>query len=149
MWTKILAMSFNLDVVKNKLSDNRAIKFAEHCGKIIIRSKEREVSHWVNELYGFCSWIMQTRIKPNNKPVSKELIMDNFFGYSDSVDTFVPVLNNAYSLYVGSGNRDSSKDEKIFQNYRNFCEQVAELLSRRELTTIKLEQLVNQYLIIK
>lgn len=146
-WIKILAMSYNLSKIKNMLSNNKNYRFAEHCGKIIIVKDNYKVDHWIDELWGLCSWIMSTTIKPDSKGISKELIIEYFFGCCDTLESFVPILNNTYEQYISKKKRNTKNDNIIFTNYRKFCEHVAIELEKRTLTINKLKNLANKYLI--
>lgn len=143
----IIAMSMERDRLIDKLSDNRALQFAHHCGYILLFGKTQEISHWTDEMFSFCSWIQDTTLKPNNKPISYELIMEYFFGYDDSIETFNSMLDRSYLEETNKNRKDKKKDSEKFRKYRDFCNQVAQLLAQRTLNKNKLSNLVQQYLL--
>lgn len=147
-WVKIQAMSKTLKDVKRDLGDGRSAKFAEHCCKIIVTHGKVYFEHWCNELYGFCSWIMTTTIKPNNRNIDKQLIDEYFFNSCcDTLDTFKTCLKLQNMNENKDDNWNESNDELLFTAYRTFCSEVSNLLTNKSLNQYNLRDLAKELLV--
>lgn len=139
---KLRAMARTRREIITDLCDRRSDNFLEHACYIIESNNKDDIQHWTTELYGFCSWIM--RIKTSGFKLTKELILDKFFGCGEDLESFSPALRDAhYYIYK---NYDYVNSAPKFDKYRAFVNEVAEQLATRELTQVALEQLVNKYL---
>ena len=124
--------------------------FFEHCAKIITDNKSERVSHWIKELWQYCGWIQYDRIKPNNKPVSYNLMRQYFFGgWGHNYDFFKRDLYEAYIEIkkVKPEIQDKSKDRLAFVKFKIFLRKTMQMLSKQQLTEEKLTNLAKQYLI--
>jgi len=147
-WIKIIAMSKNLKDIKRDLGDGRSVKFADHCCKIIVTNGRVYFEHWTNEIYGFCSWIMTTTIKPDNRKIDLKMINEYFFGSCcDTLNTFKICLKLQNSIENKNNKWDESNDEVLFENYRNFCKQIAIYLNKNILTPNDVRDFAIKYLI--
>lgn len=147
-FVKILAMSKTLSEIKRNLGDERALQFARHCAKLMVCEYNNiNKEHWKKELFGFCSWIMNYTIKPDNKDIPKSLIDEYYFGACcDSVSTYSAALNIVWEELHLYGKRNISKDTELFNNYRTFCNEVSKLLAKHTLTIHSIEKLVDKYI---
>lgn len=124
--------------------------FFEHCAKIITDNKSERVSHWIKELWLYCGWIQYDRIKPDNKPISYDLMRQYFFGgWGHNYDFFKQDLFNAYIEIkkVKPEIQDKSNDRLAFVKFKIFLRKTMQLLSKQQLTEEKLTNLAKQYLI--
>jgi len=123
--------------------------FFEHCAKIITDNKSERVSHWIKELWLYCGWIQYDRIKPNNKPISYDLMRQYFFGgWGHNYDFFKRDLYEAYIEIkkVNSEIQDKSNDRLAFVKFKIFLRKTMQLLSKQQLTEEKLTLLAREYL---
>lgn len=124
--------------------------FFEHCAKIITDNKNKRVSHWIKELWLYCGWIQYDRIKPDNKPISYDLMRQYFFGgWGHNYDFFKRDLYEAYIEIkkVKPEIQDKSNDRLAFVKFKIFLRKTMQLLSKQQLTEEKLTNLARQYLI--
>ncbi len=124
--------------------------FFEHCAKIITDNKNKRVYHWIKELWLYCGWIQYDRIKPDNKPISYDLMRQYFFGgWGHNYDFFKRDLYEAYIEIkkVKPEIQDKSNDRLAFVKFKIFLRKTMQLLSRQQLTEEKLTDLAKQYLI--
>ena len=124
--------------------------FFEHCAKIITDNKSERVSHWIKELWLYCGWIQYDRIKPNNKPVSYNLMRQYFFGgWGHNYDFFKRDLYEAYIEIkkVKPEIQDKSNGRLAFVKFKIFLRKTMQMLSKQQLTEEKLTNLAKQYLI--
>lgn len=124
--------------------------FFEHCAKIITDNKSERVSHWIKELWLYCGWIQYDRIKPNNKPISYDLMRQYFFGgWGHNYDFFKRDLDYAYTKIkkVKPEIQDKSNDRLAFVKFKIFLRKTMQMLSKQQLTEEKLTNLAKQYLI--
>ena len=124
--------------------------FFEHCAKIITDNKSARVSHWIKELWLYCGWIQYDRIKPDNKPISYDLMRQYFFGgWGHNYDFFKRDLYEAYTEIkkVKPEIQDKSNDRLAFVKFKIFIRKTMQLLSKQQLTEEKLTKLAKQYLI--
>lgn len=147
-WHKLI-ISFSKETrrVINDLQDGRSDKFYEHVLKILVKPNGQEVNHWSEEMYNLCSWIQRTTIKPNKKPISKELMIDNFFDFGETLELFSSALDNMYSDYNNTERKDKSKDQELYNKYKQFCNAVADTLVERRLNKATMKSLVDTYLL--
>lgn len=147
-FVKILAMSYELKKIKDELMHNNPRDFASHCAKLMVCDYNyMHIEHWKKELFAFCSWIMTSTIKPNNKRVSKELIDEYYFGACcDSIGSYATALNIAWDELHLYGKRNTSKDTELFNDYRTFCNEVSKLLAKRTLTIYNIQELADKYI---
>lgn len=124
--------------------------FFEHCAKIITDNKSERVSHWIKELWLYCGWIQYDRIKPDNKPISYDLMRQYFFGgWGHNYDFFKRDLYEAYIEIkkVNPEIQDKSNDRLAFVKFKIFLRKTMQMLSKQQLTEEKLTNLARQYLI--
>ena len=125
--------------------------FFEHCAKIITDNKSERVSHWIKELWQYCGWIQYNRIKPNNKPISYNLMRKYFFGgmFNNNYNFFKTDLYWVYTEIkkVKPEIQDKSNDRLAFAKFKVFIRKTMQLLSKQQLTEEKLTNLARQYLI--
>lgn len=142
-----IAQAMEIKEMKSKLSDNRGEKFVDHCEKIILWGETQELSHWSGELWGLCEWIQRKKLKATGKIADSQLIEDYFFGWDENEDMFINSLNNFYEDQYGKPREDTSKDSEKFHKFRQFCKDIAELLSQAKLNKTILAQKIQQYLL--
>ena len=149
-WIKIIGMSYKLKDLKDDLRHQGSFEFAQHCAKLIVCNyDDYNITLWKKQLYSFCSWIMQAQLKPNNKKPSRELIWEYFFcSYCDSKDTFSIALRDAWDILELNykGKRNTSKDQEIFNFYREFCKQICNNLYNCTLNINNISELADKYL---
>ena len=124
--------------------------FFLHCAKIITDNKSERVSHWIKELWLYCGWIQYDRIKPDNKPISYDLMRQYFFGgWGHNYDFFKKDLFNAYIEIkkIKPEIQDKSNDRLAFVKFKIFLRKTMQLLSKQQLIEEKLTNLAKQYLI--
>ncbi|MCM1260620.1 MAG: hypothetical protein NC222_06685 [Staphylococcus sp.] len=149
-WFKLIdCFSRNLSEIKNRIAGRESSEFYGHSLKIMANPNNRNVNHWIDELFNFCVWIQRTKLKPNNKSIPRYLI-DYFFEYAEDLEDFSKLLNVEYSNYHNSEKRkDKTNDQLLFNNYHQFCKEVADNLENKTLDIGTMSSLVNQYLILK
>ena len=125
--------------------------FFWHCAKIITDNKSARVSHWIKELWQYCGWIQYNRIKPNNKPISYNLMREYFFGgmFNNNYNFFKTDLYWVYTEIkkVKPEIQDKSNDRLAFVKFKTFLRKTMQMLSKQQLTEEKLTNLARQYLI--
>ena len=142
-----IAEAMELKEIKYKLSDNRGEEFINHCEKIILWGETQDLSHWSGELWGLCEWIQRKKLKSTGNPADKQLIEDYFFGWDENENMFVNSLNNFYEEKYNKKREDTSKDKEFFNKFRQFCKEIAELLSEAKLNKAILTNKIQQYLL--
>ena len=150
-FVKILAMSKTLKEMKFDLSHQGPFEFAQHSAKLMVcRYNDRNIQLWEKQLYNFCAWIMQDKIKPSNKYPSRDLIWEYFFcNNSDFVDTYAVALRDAWNVLELNykGERNTSNDQQLFDEYRKFCNEVCDNLAKHTLTTEVMINLANKHIV--
>lgn len=106
-----------------------------------------ETDYKTQRLYALCSWVMQLVITPGEKNLSKQVILDYFFCFGATLDTFIYLVNNAEEM--GEDSREKLKEnlDVYFKRYRKFTDKVSGLLSERDLDLNTFQRLVKFYLI--
>ena len=150
-YTEPKIKSFSIREIKSRLWESHLINFFfGHLAKIITDNKSERVSHWIKELWLYCRWIQYDRIKPNNKPISYDLMRQEFFGgWSHNYEFFKRDLYEAYTEIkkVKPEIQDKSNDRLVFVKFKIFLRKTMQLLSKQQLTEEKLMVLAKQYLI--
>lgn len=146
----ILALAYSRKKVIDELSDNRSIQFINHAIKIILsKGQHQNYNHWISEMLNLCEWITDIKMKTNKNVISipSNLIMNTYFNRLDYQDLFTNKLNN-YSINYGlEDERDTINDEIAFNNFRQFCNEIANELSKGNMNINLIKNLVQQYLI--
>lgn len=147
-WIKILAMAYKRKELITDLKDDRSREFAHHCAKLCVCNyNDINIPKWKKELYGFCNWIQESVLKPDNKWIGKKFIDEYFFGkHCDTKDTFALALNDAWYELGLSGNRNKENDLQIFNNYRSLCDEVSTNLSKHTLNQVIISSLCDKYI---
>ncbi len=151
-YTEPKIQSFSKEFIYDRLRFNHLKDmFFDHCAKIITDNKSERVSHWIKELWQYCGWIQYNRIKPNNKPISYNLMRRYFFGgmFHNNYNFFKKYLYWAYTEIkkVKPEIQDKSNDRLAFVKFKIFIRKTMQLLSKQKLTEEKLTNLAKQYLI--
>ena len=150
-YTEPKIQSFSKEFIYDRLWHSHLnAMFFGHCAKIITDNKSIRVSHWIKELWLYCGWIQYNRIKPNNKPISYNLMRQYFFGgWGHNYDFFKRDLYEAYIEIkkVTSEIQDKSNDRLAFVKFKIFLRKTMQMLSKQQLTEEKLTNLAKQYLI--
>jgi hypothetical protein len=152
-YTEPKIQSFSKEFIYDRLRfNNLKDMFFGHCAKIITDNKSARVSHWIKELWLYCGWIQYNRIKPNNKPISYNLMRQYFFGglrYNNYEFFKREDLAYAYTEIkkVKPEIQDKSNDRLAFVKFKVFLRKTMQLLSKQQLTEEKLTNLAKQYLI--
>lgn len=151
-YTEPKIQSFNIKEIKRIFLERSRLNsiFFEHCAKIITDNKSERVSHWIKELWLYCGWIQYDRIKPDNKPISYDLMRQYFFGgWGHNYDFFKRDLYEAYTEIkkVKPEIQDKSNDRLAFVKFKIFLRKTMQMLSKQQLTEEKLTNLAKQYLI--
>ena len=136
-----LSMAYNLKQIKDMLTSQLSFRFVDRCAKIVENNDNRNINHWAKELYAFVSWIMKSTIKPNNKVIDKKLIMDYFFAPCTALESYKVCLNQYRTI------KEDKNDYNKFNMYRQFCEEIALHLEKRDLDKFIMEELINKYLL--
>jgi hypothetical protein len=144
-----IAQAMELKEIKDELRDGRGEQFIDHCEKIILWGKTQDLEHWSGELWGFCEWIQRTKSKSSNKPPKANLIENYFCGYDENENMFVNSLDVFYQEQYGKPRKEKSKDSENFNKFRQFCKDIAQLLSESKLTKNNLASKIQQYLLNK
>ena len=151
MWIKLIkSFSSYLKDVRNRIGmSGESGEFYSHACKIMANPKNRSVNHWIEEMLNLCKWIQDVELKPNNKSVPRSLI-NHFLDYGEDLEMITNSLDRAFANYHnGEKRKDKSKDEILFNNYHQFCKEVADNLENKTLDIGTLGSLVRRYLIIK
>lgn len=148
-WFKIvLSFSKNRSKIIEDLQSDKSNRFYDHILKIIACPNSEKLNHWTSELYSFCDWMQKTTIKPKNKPISKKLMMEYFFNFGETLEIFSKALDNTYIDYNHGNKRlDKTRDEMIYSNFKQFCNAVADSLVKMEMNSVRMGDLVRQYLV--
>ncbi len=150
-YTEPKIQSFSMKEIEQKLGENHLHNmFFEHSAKIITDNKSERVSHWIKELWLYCGWIQYDRIKPDNKPISYDLMRQYFFGgWGHNYDFFKRDLYEAYTEIkkTKSNIEDKSDNRLAFVKFKVFIRKTMQLLSKQQLTEEELTNLAKQYLI--
>lgn len=144
-----IARAMELKEIKFKLSDDKGEQFVNHCEKIILWGDTQDLAHWSGELWGLCEWIQRKKLKATNEPADAQLIENYFFGWDENENMFVNSLDNFYYDRHGKEREDKSKDSEKFNKFRQFCKDIAELLSKAQLNKSILASKIQQYLLNK
>jgi len=151
-YTEPKIQSFSMNEIRfNRLWEyNLSNMFFEHCAKIITDNKSERVSHWIKELWLYCSWIQYDRIKPDNKTISYNLMRKYFFGgWGHNYDFFKKDLYETYTDIKKTKPeiQDKSNNRLAFVKFKIFLRKTMQLLSKQQLTEENLATLARRYLI--
>ena len=143
---KIYAMSTSKSEVIEKVK-NRSHSFYKHCIKIMANPDYTTVGFWAKEIWGMCEWLQDIIFTHNKKSVDKTFVKKYLFEYGlDNKYVFSRSLDRAYIDKYSE--RDNSKDDLLFNNYKMFCEEIANHIDSKTLTKECVGELVEKYLII-
>ena len=142
-----IARAFPWDIVKHQLTDERSHQFGLHLAKIIQSPKNRELNHWVKELYSLCYWLQDIKLKPKSKHLTKTQMDDYFFGWCNDAGSFSALLKRIRSNFKLK--EDDSKDLELFNNKVGpFLNELKnKLTSKIEFTLEDMKNLVRKYLL--
>lgn len=148
-WIRLIySFSKNKNKIIEDLQDSRSDRFYEHTLKIIVNPNNQEVGHWSDELCSFCSWIQRTLIKKDNKSIPKEMMMEYFFNFGETIELFSNELDNVYSDYNNGRERsDKTRDKELYSRYKQFCSTVADTLVNKKMNNTNMRSLVHKYLV--
>lgn len=143
---KIYAMSTSKSEVIEKVK-NRSHNFYKHCIKIMANPDCTTVGFWAKEIWGMCEWLQDIIFTHNKKSVDKAFVKQYLFEYGlDDKYTFSRALDREYINKYSE--RDNSKDDLLFSNYKIFCDEIANSIDKKMLTKEYIAELVEKYLII-
>lgn len=138
------AMSFSRAEIKQKIS-GKGEQFTAHCAKILETTKPETIKSMSDELYDFSHKIMGYTLSYNKKHLSKKIILEDFFAYADTQETFATLLRHYRIKYHKID--DNSKDGEKFLKYNQFIDKVSDELSQLNMTKDKMYELVKQFLL--
>jgi len=136
---------FNKDRLLLELYGLNNISFMLYCMHIIVYPGNENFAKWRYKAYSLTEWENRRFLEPDQKLTVRE-ILKSFFAECDTLDDFEWQIDSEISI-MKCGNPKIINTERKFRDYRLFCKELAEILSKKPVEYSVFISLVDKYLV--